>query len=46
MWSPQQRLKNPALVMTQPNFDAKLFNVAACRSGANDDTASDTIVVG
>jgi hypothetical protein len=33
-------------VMTQPNFEAKFFNVAACRSGANDDTASDTIVVG
>ena len=31
---------------TQPNLSAKFFNVAACRSGIYEETASPTIVVG
>ncbi len=34
-----------SLSSTQPNLLAKFFSVAACRSGANDDTASFTSVV-
>lgn len=34
-----------ALVSTHPNLPAKFFNVAACKSGANEETASLTMEV-
>ena len=41
-----RQANNPERIEVTTGDQPKFFSVAACRSGANDDTASDTIVVG
>ena len=43
--NPYSHARIASLSATQPNFMAKFFRLAACRSGAKEDTASETIVV-